>query len=239
MMAPVPPRRKEPADPLGENELARLRGALAEGRRPTVYLRDPVPSLGLEPACSARVVSVQDSTVTVRPKGVGDDVPFEAGELYDSRAAAINAASAVTATKRPPSGRSRASKPRPPNPAVSPAPAPAPKAETDQETAAAPAPAQQAARASSSRVTLTISGTANGGWTVQCAQGSAKRGAAVPVAADAVARAVQALGEENARAAVEAVLEHARREAAARVAALRAELEQAQQTLNALSAEQR
>ncbi|MEO9221787.1 MAG: DUF6319 family protein [Mycobacteriaceae bacterium] len=210
------------------DDLARLQSALNAGKRPSVYLRDGVPSLGVDAASSARVVSVDAETVTVRPKGVGDDVPFDAGELFATRAAATAAAAAVNTAAAAVNTAAAARR------AV-----PAPRA------AATPLRRKAAPRASATPrasddppppVTVTLSGSADGRWTVHCAPGT--RGPATPVAAEAVSRAVAALGEDSVRAAVADVLEHARRAAARRVAELSSELERAQHALDALSRKQ-
>ena len=77
------PRRR--ADHLTEEQLGELGTALAEGRRATVYLVEGIPSLGIDPGTSARVVSISGSTVMVRPKGVDDELPFETDELRATR----------------------------------------------------------------------------------------------------------------------------------------------------------
>ncbi|MDM7491692.1 translation initiation factor, partial [Rhodococcus sp. CSLK01-03] len=80
----MPPRRRAGAtgpDHLTDEQLAELTAAIANGRRATVYLIEGIPSLGIAPGASARAVSVAGRTVTVRPKGVDDELPFEAEEL--------------------------------------------------------------------------------------------------------------------------------------------------------------
>lgn len=84
----MPPRRRTVAPALTDDDVATLTDALVAGARRTVYLRDAVPSLGLAAASSARVVSVAEGVITVRPKGVGDDLPFEPADLALSAAAA-------------------------------------------------------------------------------------------------------------------------------------------------------
>ncbi|WP_164860662.1 DUF6319 family protein [Rhodococcus sp. X156] len=257
-MTTVPPRRKT-ATTLTQEDAAALRAALAEGKRPTVYLRDGVPSLGVPAASSARVVSVQgESTVLARPKGVSDDLPYELGELYASRSAALAAAALPPAA--PPKRRPRAVAASRPAPVRSPAPvAAAPSAPGAEPASAAPAPAvpapavppavvpapgatgaparpRRSGRGTPERVTVTITGTADGQWSVQAARGSATaRGKATPVSPDAVARAVHELGDEATTSAVAAVLDHARRSAEQRVAQLSAELEAARAALQALA----
>ncbi|OOL27827.1 translation initiation factor, partial [Rhodococcus rhodochrous] len=80
----MPPRRRAGTtgpDHLTDEQLAELTTAVADGRRATVYLIEGIPSLGIAPGASARAVSVAGRTVTVRPKGVDDELPFEAEEL--------------------------------------------------------------------------------------------------------------------------------------------------------------
>ncbi|ADG76979.1 hypothetical protein TPAU25S_02564 [Tsukamurella paurometabola] len=62
-------------------DLDRFAAALAAGKRPTVYLIEAVPSLGLAGGASAKVVEVSGTTVTVRPAGVDDQLPYDAREL--------------------------------------------------------------------------------------------------------------------------------------------------------------
>jgi len=211
---PVPPRRGPTTSSLGTDELTALAEALAAGRRPTVYLRDGVPSLGITAATAARVVSVAGSTVVVRPRGVGDDVPFEAGELAATAAGARLAAPVRSRVTRAP--RSPA------------APAPA----TQQLAALAAAAAS--GRQGSGRVVVTLHGCASEGWTVEVRRGSRRATRPTRVAAEAVARAVHALGDPATSEAVSGVVEQARRVAQARVAQLSTELEEARASLDAL-----
>ncbi|MGN0040327.1 MAG: translation initiation factor, partial [Rhodococcus sp. (in: high G+C Gram-positive bacteria)] len=124
----MPPRTR--ADHLTEEQLGELSNALAEGRRATVYLIDGIPSLGIEPGASARVVSVSGTTVMVRPKGVDDELPFESDELRLTRQPAGAPAKKTAATKSAPAkaaastspavtpsaGRPAATKPAAPQP---------------------------------------------------------------------------------------------------------------------------
>jgi hypothetical protein len=199
---------------LTAEDLVDLAASLAAGRRRTLWLREPLVSLGLPAATSARVVSVEGTTVTVRPRGVDDDVPFEARELAGSRAAAA----------APP--------PRPPRPPrVRRAAAPAPATVVD---APAPTPRPAARPRRGTSVTVLLSGAADGGWTVEHALGGTRPTRPAPVSPEAVARAVHALGHPATSAAVDAVLEHARAAAQAQVAELSARLERARAELEAL-----
>ncbi|MBS9375011.1 DUF6319 family protein [Rhodococcus sp. B50] len=123
----MPPRRR--ADHLTEEQLGELGAALAEGRRTTVYLVEGIPSLGIDPGTSARVVSISGSTVTVRPKGVDDELPFEVDELRATREPA--------GTKRAPAKAARTSA------VAKPAPAKAAPAKAETPRPAAPKPVAQ------------------------------------------------------------------------------------------------
>ncbi|SEL81038.1 translation initiation factor [Rhodococcus maanshanensis] len=79
------PPRKRSGDGLTAQNLIELTEALAAGKRATVYLIEPTPSLNLAAGCSARVLSVQGTTLMLRPKGVNDELPFEADELRLTR----------------------------------------------------------------------------------------------------------------------------------------------------------
>jgi Family of unknown function (DUF6319) len=207
---------------LTTDDLAGLTAALAEGNRPTVYLRDPVPGLGLPAAVSAKVVSVDGATVMVRPRGVNDELPFEADELRMTRKAATPAPNAAPARKPP-------ATPRPTAPAKPVA----------AEPAAKPAPKPRSAggrRKGPSTVTVTLHADLDGAWTVAVQQGERVPGKPVSVDADAVERAVGELGEPAAQRAVQAALDSARSAAAARIEELTKQLEQARDTLAALGA---
>lgn len=77
---------------------------------------------------------------------------------------------------------------------------------------------------------LTVSGTADGEWQAELKQGTTWIERGLPVTAAAVLRAAQELHEQLA-APIDAVIGAAREQAAARVAALEAELEQARKAL--------
>ncbi|AQA24965.1 putative translation initiation factor [Rhodococcus sp. MTM3W5.2] len=85
------PPRKRSGDGLTAQNLIELTEALAEGKRATVYLIEPTPSLNLAAGCSARVLSVQGTTLMLRPKGVNDELPFEADELRFTRIPPVQA----------------------------------------------------------------------------------------------------------------------------------------------------
>ncbi|MCZ4555637.1 translation initiation factor [Rhodococcus maanshanensis] len=85
------PPRKRSGDGLTAQNLIELTEALAAGKRATVYLIEPTPSLNLAAGCSARVLSVQGTTLMLRPKGVNDELPFEADELRFTRIPPVQA----------------------------------------------------------------------------------------------------------------------------------------------------
>ena len=243
----MPPRRRStPTGSLTPENLDTLATALAEGRRATVYLIEPTPSLGLPEGTSARVVAIDGNTVTISPKGVNDELPFEAEELR--------------ITRNPPGG---APKPAPkpasaPGPEVAewtePAPAPkpaasksaAPKAEvttpaapktvTPKAAAAKPAPARKGKKGPDS-VSVTIHAGPDNDWSVTVTHGARRPGKAQSVSPESVSRAVRELGDDSARDAVEAVISYAREEAASRVEELSRQLEEARSMLAALESD--
>lgn len=224
----MPPRGRAVSDSLTTENLSTLAASLAAGKRATVYLREANPSLGLPEGTSAKVISIDGNTVTIRPKGVNDELPYEAEELRTSRTPAVP----QPPVKRVPVKR----------PSVTPAPV---------ENRAAPTPAPDAPvtrpvrtqearrpRKPAGGVSVTIHAGADNDWSVTVTQGAKRPTKARPVSPEAVGRAVRELGDAAARDAVEAVLSHAREEAAHRVAELSRQLEEARTTLAALEQEQ-
>ena len=244
----MPPRGRAVNDSLTPENLTTLAAALAEGRRATVYLREPNPSLGLPDGTSAKVVSIDGNTVTISPKGVNDELPYEAEELRITRNPATPPAPAkrVAAKRIPPSAPAQPQ-------ASAPAPAPTPKqpaaavarkapatptASTPSTPAAStvPAPSQASRRPKKAPggISVTIHAGADNDWSVTVTQGAKRPTKAQPVSPESVSRAVRELGDPTARDAVEAVISHAREEAARRVAELSRQLEEARTTLAAL-----
>lgn len=220
---------------LTTDDLESLATALAAGKRATVYLRDPMPSLDLPAGASARVVSIDGSTVTVSPKGVNDQLPFEADELLKSRVAAsaaparqrpVRAASAPTGVTNPPRAGATASKPEP-----TPAPAPAPGKQKPVEEKSAPPKPLRRTKAPTAAVSVTVTSVGETTWTVSLSHGSKRQGKPTEVTSDRVARAMQILGDEAAITAVDAVIESARASAQKRIDELSHELEAARAVL--------
>ncbi|MFD6512427.1 DUF6319 family protein [Rhodococcus sp. NPDC060176] len=237
----MPPRRRSGAaastpDHLTAENLAALATAVAEGKRATVYLREATPSLGIEAGTSAKVVSVDGNTVLIRPKGVNDELPFEAEELRINR---VSASPAKPAPRPKPVVESEPLmeplvEPVRPKPRAQPAPAPVPT--TTAAPAATPRPAVKRAKKLPAGISVTIHAGADNDWSVTVTQGAKRPGKAVPVAPDAVERAVRELGEPTAIEAVESIIVAARDMAAARVDELSRQLEEARKMLEALGA---
>lgn len=242
----MPPRGRAVNDSLTPENLATLTAALAEGRRATVYLREPNPSLGLSDGTSAKVVSIDGTTVTISPKGVNDELPYEAEELRITRSAATPPAPAkrVPAKKAaPPVVTDPVRTPAAPaQPRTTPVP---PKAVVEQSKAVAEQskraqPQQQPARRAKKvpgGVSVTIHAGADNDWSVTVTQGAKRPTKAQPVSPESVSKAVRELGDPIARDAVEAVISHAREEATRRVVELSRQLEEARTTLAALEQE--
>lgn len=233
----MPPRRRSavPAS-LTAEDLAVLAAAVAEGRRATVYLREGTPSLGLPPGSSARVIAVEGQTVVVRPRGVDDELPYEADELRRTKnpppapAPSKSAALKKTAAKKTDATSAAQKKTAPAKkaPAKKVAAAPAPQASRT------PVPRTPSAGPPKS-VTVTLFGSPDNTWSVAVARGGRKPQRSREVPADAVESAVAGLGDTSAIEAVGSVLHVAREHARERVAALSRELDEARQALAALS----
>ncbi|GAC70220.1 DUF6319 family protein [Gordonia soli] len=226
---------------LTPDDLETLSTGLAAGKRVTVYLRDPMPSLGLDAGASARVVSIDGNTVTVSPKGVDDELPFEADELQKNRAATTTTPAAAPRRQPPRSvtapvaapptePRPTAAKKSAPRPVATPAPDPT----EARSVESAPAPAKTARRPKASvaaAVSVTITSTGESSWIVSVAHGAKKQGKPTEVTADRVARAVRELGDETAVSAVDGVIDSAREAAQKRISELSQELEAARAAL--------
>ncbi|MGC0366012.1 hypothetical protein ABH922_003996 [Rhodococcus sp. 27YEA15] len=237
----MPPRRRSGAaastpDHLTAEQLETLASAVAEGKRATVYLREATPSLGIEAGTSAKVVSVDGNTVLIRPKGVNDELPFEAEELRINR---------VSATPAAPMQRPKPAvveseplmEPLTPNPRTRQQPrAVAVQAEVTSAPVPVPRPAVKRAKKLPAGVSVTIHAGADNDWSVTVTHGAKRPGKAVPVTPDAVERAIRELGEPTAVEAVESIIVAARDVAAARVDELSRQLEEARKMLEALGA---
>ncbi|WP_280269369.1 DUF6319 family protein [Nocardia wallacei] len=198
----------------------------------------------------------------VRPTGSKDELSFSPTEVTLTKPARRTAAAPKQTAKKTTARRKDTAvsmpstvpqAPTPPNPApvksavaetnppAAGAPKPAaessaPKPAAKPGPGAAPRPAQKsAARKSKSapEVTVTLSGTAEGEWTIEVVHGKKRtRGLSVPGAT--VAQAAKLLHPEVAEV-VDAVLESVRSTQRAKVEQLQAELEQARRVLDDLA----
>ncbi|MCF8611385.1 DUF6319 family protein [Gordonia sp. HY285] len=229
----MPPRRRSTPGPesltpesltpesLTPDDLTKLATALADGRRATVYLREAVPSLGLDAGSSAKVVSIAGTTVTVRPRGVDDELPYEADELRITKTAPPRPEPAKKPVRRKASTTPASVSPAP----VSPVPAAA-------EPAAKPRP--RTPKKATQSLTVTIHGNADNEWSVALTRGAKKPQRSRPVTPESVDAAIRELGDATARDAVTSVLNAAREEAQRRVEELSRELAAAKEALAAL-----
>ncbi|NLG45106.1 DUF6319 family protein [Gordonia sp. (in: high G+C Gram-positive bacteria)] len=245
----MPPRRRSVSESLTSDDLTALATALADGKRATVYMREATPSLGLAAGASARVISIDGTTVTVKPSGVDDELPYEADELRITKAAPP----APEKPKKAAPARKAAPKPAPaPTPAPAPAPAkkaapaakPAPAAPTTEPASpVAKKPAQKpaakvvrrtGAKKPPASVTVTLFGSSDNEWSVAVTRGGRKPARSRTVAPDSVESALSELGDGTAFDAAASVLNAAREEAQRRVEELSRELQAARDALAAL-----
>lgn len=191
-------------------DLERYAAALAEGKKPLVYLVEGVPSLGLDAGASARVVEVDGAVVTVKPTGVDDQLPYDARELR--------------ATKQPKPVK------RAPKQAAQPAGAATAAGAGTQAGAGKPAAKARAARS----VAITVYVGADNTASLKVTRNAQKPAGAQEIPLPALHKALAGLGDKEAQAAVDEVLSAARDAAADRVAALQAELAAAKKSLATL-----
>ncbi|GAB11875.1 hypothetical protein GOARA_090_00070 [Gordonia araii NBRC 100433] len=239
----MPPRRSPAADSLTPADLAALTEALASGKRATVYLREGTPSLGLDAGASARVVSVSGSTVTIRPRGVDDELPYEADELVRTKpkppkpkatTPTVPTNSPTVPTNSPTVPTNSPSGPRP-------KPAEAKRSGTKTGTTATTSSTKPSTRTKAApkrapkSVTVTIHGSADNEWWVSVARGGRKPGQSRSVTPDAVEGALGELDDYAALTAAKSILDAAREAAERRVEELSRELAAAQEALDALT----
>lgn len=107
---------------------------------------------------------------------------------------------------------------------------PTPDAQAAPPEAKAPAKKAAGRKAKTFELTLTVTGTADGDWYAEIKQGNTYLVRNVAVAAAAVSRAAKELHEQL-FTPIEALMDQARSQQAAKVAALEAELEAARKAL--------
>jgi len=231
------PTRRPPS--LSAEQIDHVRAELDAGRTPMVWFT-PV-AVGVDAGRSAKVVSLTEpyegDFIQVRPTGAHDTLSFSTSELTMDKPARR-----PKATPKPPEPtKPEAAKPepvigellvvreRPPRkpvakPAEPPPPQPAPEVKRPARgRGRQPAP-----------ITVTLSSTPDGEWTVEVQAGSRRTVRPQPVSAGSVAAAAKALGGDIEQA-IDGAITAAREQQQARVAQLEAELEVARQALAELS----
>ncbi|NUT49674.1 MAG: hypothetical protein HOV94_20540 [Saccharothrix sp.] len=220
---------------LSPEDIEHLRAELAEGRPPVVWFTSA--AVGVEAGRSAKVVAFTEPAegdyIQVRPTGEKDDLSFSPAELTVEKPAPRKRTPAAAPPKPAdePAPVEHIYTPAPPPPLPKPAPAPRAAAPATSPAERKPAARKQPKPA---EVTVTLTSTADGEWTVDVQWGSKRTLKAAPVAASAVSQAAKLLPPEVDEA-VESVLSAARERHLARVEQLRAELEEAQRALAELT----
>jgi hypothetical protein len=222
---------------LSDPQLAEIQRELAEGRQPTVWFTPA--AVGVDAGRSAKVHAFTDPAegdyIQVKPAGSKDVLSFSPNELTldkPPRRKPARAAEPVPAPA-PPAEELLVVRERPTRKAT-----PAVTKPTDATKPARPPaeakPARSARGRTPSPVTVTLSSTEEGEWTVEVVTGKKRTVRPTPLAASAVAQAARALGSDVAEA-IEGVLNAARDQQRARVAVLQEELEAARKALADLS----
>lgn len=236
----MPPRRRTTAESLTADDLATLTAALADGKRATVYLREGTPSLGLAPGASARVLSIDGTTLTIKPRGVDDELPYEADELRITKAAPPAPEKPKKPQRAAPARKSAPTSAPKPTTQAAPTPPSSTTAPSKPQSSPTrkPAAAKPARRSGSKKppasVTVTLFGSSDNEWSVAVSRGGRKPTRSRGVAPDSVESAMRELGDAAALEATSSVLNAAREEAQRRVEELSRELQAAREALAAL-----
>jgi hypothetical protein len=232
---------------LTEAELARIAGELAEGKPPMVWFT--AAAVGVAEGKSGKVVALDDPSagdfLQVRPTGSKDVLSFGPSEVTLTKPArGTTVAPGGSARTRPetapaPSNRKDNTVTQPSTLPSAATPAPrslAPVSDDAPKPApATPRPAKAAAvrKAKAPEVTVTLTGTADGEWTVDVVNGKKRSVKGMAVSSAAVAQAAKILHPEV-EEVVAGILEAARGAQQAKVAQLQAELEAARKLLEEL-----
>jgi len=105
-----------------------------------------------------------------------------------------------------------------------------PEPRAEEKSAKSPAKKTAGKKAKTLELTLTVTGTADGDWRAELKRGSSYVARDLPIAAAAVSRAAKQL-HEDISVPIDELIEEARAQQAARVAALESELERARKAL--------
>ncbi|QBS40902.1 DUF6319 family protein [Nocardia sp. CS682] len=254
------PSPKTKPKPLSDSEIQRIATDIAGGRPPMVWFT--AAAVGVPEGRSGKVISLGDPAdgdfLQVRPTGSKDVLSFSPTEVTLTKpprgASPVSTAQPKSTTRKEspvtqPSTLTSTATPPTPSSVTPPPVVPKPVASTpesdDQDGGASkpaakstPAPAKAAKaparpKAKTAEVTVTLTGTADGEWSVDVVSGKkrAVRGLAVP--SSAVAQAAKILHPEVADV-VAGILDAAREAQEAKVQQLQAELEAAKRLLDEL-----
>lgn len=229
------------ADPLSEEDLAAARVELADGRPITVWFTPA--AVGVPTGGSAKVISIGDAAdgdfIQVRPAGKRDTMFCSPNELTRVRPPRKRRVQQATEPAPEPAEPGGSTSPEP-TPAPSEAPTPVPVPIAPARSDASPGERPDRARSASRRppdqpagVTVTLTATSDGDWTVEVVVGRKRIVRPTPVQPGDVAKAARSL-PAGVSDAIESLLDAARRRQLDRVERLRAELDAAQRALQEL-----
>ncbi|MET8427117.1 DUF6319 family protein [Nocardia sp. NPDC059246] len=242
--------------PLSDTEIRQIAAEIDAGRPPMVWFT--AVAVGVPEGRSGKVMSLGDPSegdfLQVKPTGSKDVLSFGPTEVTLTKPARQNPAKPAgaqpkTATRKEPTVTMSSPVTMPASaPSASPAPeakveTPQPAAESAPEAKAKPAasrPARNAANSAAAKkpkapeVTVTLSGTAEGEWTLDVVNGKKRTIKGLPVTSSAVAQAAKILHPEFAEV-VDSIHESVRAAQQAKVAQLQAELESARRLLEDLA----
>ncbi|UAK35150.1 DUF6319 family protein [Nocardia asteroides] len=250
----MPSPRTKP-QPLSDSEIQQIAADLAGGRPPMVWFT--AAAVGVPEGRSGKVIALGDPAdgdfLQVRPTGSKDVLSFSPTEVTLTKpprgaAGPTTGPKSTTRKESPvtqsPSTTSTATQPveaSAPAPQATPKPVEAPASRADSAgkpapaaAAAKPAKAAAARKAKAPEVTVTLTGTADGEWSIDVVSGKKRTLRSLPVAGSAVAQAAKILHPEVAEV-VAGVLEALRGVQEAKVQQLQAELEEAKRLLDELS----
>jgi hypothetical protein len=217
---------------LSEQEVAAVRADLAADRPVTVWFT--TAAVGVPAGGSAKVVSLGEVAdgdfIQVRTAGSRDTMFCSPGELTRTRPPRKRTARPGREPARPPARAPAAAERAPAKPAAAPVVVP------EQQKAAPerPRPAGGRAAAGPTEVTVVLSATTDGEWTVEVTAGRKRVVRPTAVHPADVGKAARSLPTEVAEA-IEATLDAARQRQRERVEHLRMELEAAERALQELS----
>jgi hypothetical protein len=255
----MPPPRTKP-QPLSDTEIQQIATDIAGGRPPMVWFT--AAAVGVPEGRSGKVVEIGDRSesdfLRVKPTGSKDVLSFSPTEVTLTKPPRDKAATATPAQPKsttrkestvtqpstltstatpstPATPSSAAPSPTVPKPVAN-TPEPAKQTSTGPNAAkpAVKAPAAARTKAKAPEVTVTLTGTADGEWTVDVVSGKKRTVRGLPVNSSAVAQAAKVLHPEVADV-VSGILEAARGVQVAKVQQLQVELEEARRLLEELT----